>query len=410
MKRIRLLLTTYILIFLALCFLAFLNTAQPDFSKEENRSLLTRGQVKLTYQDYLEGSYQSSFEKLLLDQFPLRSKLINVKHHYEYLNADMLSVFANDSRNILFKIGNFYRINDSGYYIDPPLNPSSAKMEIYEQKIYNFQKIAEKYGDDIHLYIYKPTVADETYFFDYSFLNASKGSELYDDFYDRLFSLYEIRQLEINDLDDYKYKFYKTDHHWNDEGAYQGYLDIIEMMSDDMAIPEAYPLKDTLSFDNIPFYGSLSLKVHGLYGYDIFKDKVLDYTDDFTTYVDGKKDQAGIGEKIREIDDDPFDHYLYEEYYGSNYALCEYVNNSIGEEGYDLLIIGDSFSNAINQDLAAHFHHTYVVDPRAWKEKDPGRGFDLDAFVSEHDVDAILWLQYYESLYFDDRMEISIDQ
>ena len=40
MKRIRLLLTTYTLIFLALCFLAFLNNAQSDFSKDENRSLL----------------------------------------------------------------------------------------------------------------------------------------------------------------------------------------------------------------------------------------------------------------------------------------------------------------------------------------------------------------------------------
>ena len=52
-------------------------------------------------------------------------------------------------------------------------------------------------------------------------------------------------------------------------------------------------------------------------------------------------------------------------------------------------MIGESYDNAINELLASHFNHTYNVDLRNY-ERENGKPFNLDAFVTEHSIDRIL--------------------
>lgn len=81
----------------------------------------------------------------------------------------------------------------------------------------------------------------------------------------------------------------------------------------------------------------------------------------------------------------PFaDHYI--EYNGADTDFLEYVFDNGAER--NLLIIGDSCTNAIEPLLASHYHHTYAVDIRHL----PDYYFSLSEFLSEYAVDDVLVL------------------
>lgn len=50
---------------------------------------------------------------------------------------------------------------------------------------------------------------------------------------------------------------------------------------------------------------------------------------------------------------------------------CEIIYNYNRPEKENLLIISDSFSNAINEIIASHFNRTYIIDLRQNKEFEP---------------------------------------
>ena len=107
--------------------------------------------------------------------------------------------------------------------------------------------------------------------------------------------------------------------------------------------------------------------------------KTLDQDGNEITY--NMKEEYLAGNYSRE----PFaDHYI--QFNGADTGYLEYVF----ENGSDrnLLIIGDSLTNAIEPMIAAHYHHTYAVDIRHW----PDYYFSFSDFIAEHEVDDVLVL------------------
>ena len=61
------------------------------------------------------------------------------------------------------------------------------------------------------------------------------------------------------------------------------------------------------------------------------------------------------------------------------------------ERDYNLLIIGDSYDNAVLKLIASHYHRCYCADLRNY-EREQGEAFHLGAFCREHEVDQVLIL------------------
>ncbi len=412
MKRISILFITYCLFTGGVLYSAFLDRFQPEETTVENRELKTLKAFIMkdgNWNSFQTGSFQNQFQRLVNDQFPMRNTFLKVKLKLEALHSSLIAeMVGNNERPILFKNGDFYQINNTGYYVSAPLSSNETRDQLFENRLWNFEEIYKKYGNEIKLYIYKPTLADETDWFDETFIYPSEGERFFLRMKDQLENKYRVQEQDFDSIEDYMLQHFKTDHHWNDLGAYQGYSDIITMIQQDFpSIADPYPIRSRSCYA-FPFYGSLSMKTMGIYGSDQFCDYQLEEDNKIEVWVDGLEQKPGLEEKI--LLEDLDDIYIYEAYHGTNYSLIEYTNHSI-PDGLSILILADSFSNSINDDLALHFKNTTIVDPRAWTtEEDPmNTHFSLDEFIATHKVDIILWLQYYESLYFDSRMYMHID-
>ncbi len=62
----------------------------------------------------------------------------------------------------------------------------------------------------------------------------------------------------------------------------------------------------------------------------------------------------------------------------------------------NIVIFAESFSNPINELIAAHFNHTYFIDLRHY-ERDYGKPFDFGDFIEGKNIDQVLLTGY---LYF----------
>ena len=60
-----------------------------------------------------------------------------------------------------------------------------------------------------------------------------------------------------------------------------------------------------------------------------------------------------------------------------------------GKDGDNILIIGESYDNAVLKLLAGHFSKTYSIDLRNY-EAAFGKKFDFDEYVSQHDITKVL--------------------
>ena len=61
-----------------------------------------------------------------------------------------------------------------------------------------------------------------------------------------------------------------------------------------------------------------------------------------------------------------------------------------GRDGENLLVLSDSYDNALIKPLAASFSKTYSIDLRAFSEDTGGFPFDLAAYIPEHSIDKVI--------------------
>lgn len=191
------------------------------------------------------------------------------------------------------------------------------------------------------------------------------------------------------DVDGWDRLFFRTDHHWNPQGAYRGYLDSMEMLAaDDPAIgEERLPFEERV-VDGVVYRGASARKA----AYEpITEDfRVLVTRDpDVHAYRNGRRvDRLIINEAY--LEDPPTEPFAdqYASFHGHGMGLHEYRNDAKPGTG-NLLMFGDSFSRGMDDLVASHYDRTFVVDLRSY-EQQQGERFDFDAFVKEHDINAVL--------------------
>ena len=112
-----------------------------------------------------------------------------------------------------------------------------------------------------------------------------------------------------------------------------------------------------------------------------FRETVEVYTFDYpelgVSYGDERSFLLGSGER-----------FSYGLFYGEDEA--ELVFNTGREGRENLLVIGDSFDNAILKLLASHFHRTFSLDLRYYRDQNTGEAPDLSAYIRDNRIDRVL--------------------
>jgi len=165
-------------------------------------------------------------------------------------------------------------------------------------------------------------------------------------------------------------KFYSTtDHHFNLYGAYETYLRIMERLS--VPVTEEFIISPV----DTDFIGSHNLKLFGLYKSD---DALYTYT----TPKEIPFERWDKGEKVASTVFDDLHNNVYTYYMGGD--IPETIIRTERPELMDVLVIGDSFTNAIETFLYRSFDETRSLDFRYYEDK------TIYGYLKEYHPDVLL--------------------
>ena len=249
---------------------------------------------------------------------------------------------------------------------------------------------------DLNYYCYMGTRIQEADFYTDIVKNPKSTAPYFKAFVEELNPAYTFDYLHIDTPEDRISKLYRTDHHWNMFGAYEGYQQIIDMMYEntpEIGQPVEY---DIVKVDGVQWFGSMAGSVG-------FRDEtylddfyVIDMTD-FPTHI------AGSGYKIQRT----FDAYmngrypqgnLYHDYHGSYYPPQPSYEFPDNDTGRNLLLIGDSYSWSIAPIIAAHFDTTICYNT-PWMIADNVK-YDYKQIIEDNEITDVLVLLYSSRLLF----------
>ena len=166
-----------------------------------------------------------------------------------------------------------------------------------------------------------------------------------------------------------EYIFYKSDHHWR-EGAYLAYKELTKTMG----LEEIKDI-EKVTCDN--FRGSLDSKSSY---YNSAVDEILFYLPKNYDEIKVKGDDK----EIKVLNKDEFKKKdKYKALFSGNYGLVEIEGNPDSDK--TLLIVKDSFANAVASLFTNEYKTIYMVDKRFFNQK-------INDFIKENDIDTCLVL------------------
>lgn len=167
------------------------------------------------------------------------------------------------------------------------------------------------------------------------------------------------------DYDEFCEKWFKSDHHWNIDGAYDGYVRAVSAMgfSESMA-----NRKELIVYEQPSFYGSMAR--NNLY--PDLSDNIMDY--EFDTETDlleitinaDKSTVEDLAHKnmyaTKNWDAHTFKD-RYSEYFHGEYGEIT-IRNASADTNRTLLLVANSYSNCIERLFSKHYSTVLVYDAR----------------------------------------------
>lgn len=327
-----------------------------------------------TAKNILDSTFQNSIEEALADQIPFAQRF---KKFYNDVTSGFSSFWItpilneNDDVYINYKSG--IKIF-GGYYVYGAYELESVKSG-FQTKAQNYNAIFKKYPD-IEFYVYYIERDVD--------LDLESGEKVNMDEY--LFSLLDLdasrkRSFEIDSFEEFAEYFYKTDHHWKHKGSYVAYKDVAKFLGCEGEFVKAG--KEVLISKE--FAGSKASTA----GSNMITEPFYAYEYEFPTFksITGELGEYGKQQEILSMA--PVSSISYGEYYGSDDGEVIF---DTGKENLDnILVIGESFDNAILKLLATHFNKTHSIDLRTY-EHYQGSKFDFEKYVEEKNIDKVLFI------------------
>ena len=344
------------------------------YSDTEKRELATFEHFEV--KDFVDGTFQTNFESALSDQFPFSE---NVRVDYAQAVSNLpdfglrdklcqgryIELASDDRKRGVFDCDDYI------VYMPEPL--SEEKQQIVEENIAKYNHINELV-DTYYYYVDDPSSFD--------FRTNKRVNDYYGMLKEGLVGEKKLARLSYDDYAGYKGFFYKNDHHWDYRGSYQGYLDIAKMLGieDVLAPADIYT-------NHEDFYGSYARTTNTydfseefkFYDFKIPEHKVLlnGVPGECSHYEEYKKHEYEYSKTMN----------YYAFVYGDDYAEVEFDFDNPSKE--NLLIISNSYSNAVNELIGQYFNKTYVIDLRAYKEE-YGHDFVPSKYIKDKDINKTL--------------------
>ena len=362
------------------------------FDSLQNRGFIAcfkafaRGDVQqgkqIIREQLIERSFQNDLETVLSDQFPARQVLIKTAKAVDR-GIISLAYAALPDPAVPADRNSGYTVTRgrSAIMIRPePFRP--ATFEAIDARINNYDALIEKHPE-IHFYVYyiERIQNVSAHPLDGMYPSLERGRH-FDYFLKQKPEGLSVAKFSINTFEDHLEYFYRTDHHWNIFGVLRAYNGVYQMIAPNF--PTISPERiytDFITFENIRFRGSSARKAfYPMWEpFTVVDTNLPPHTvwDNGVEIVYGGSQQYFAGKYPQ----DPYYNH-YEGFFGGDRPLLEFVFE--GNPDRSLLVIGNSYNNALMPLLASHYRRTYDVDLRYYPD------FSLSAFLAEHPVDDIL--------------------
>lgn len=343
-----------------------------DFSPNENRYLASAPTVSLN--KIFDGSFQDGLEDYLKDQVLARDSWITIKTFFQKStgNTDIGGAYVGKDGY------DFEKITPDD--VDDKLVKKNAKAvndyftfctELLPSEKVNFLLVPTS-GLVYKEYLPKNAILfDQDKYMDEIAAKIENGNVI------------DARKSLVGSSVDYLY--YKTDHHWTTDGAFE-VANQLRKATGKSEVDKGSVVFETVA-DN--FKGSLYSKILDA---DSSCDtiNVVNRADaaNYTVFADGKD----IGSFYQEEKLSEKDKYTY--FFGGNYGEV-IITNKNGQGKGNLLVIKDSFANEFVPLIAEDYEHVYMIDLRYYNA-------DMAEYLSENDISEVLVL-YNISNFISDR-------
>ncbi len=320
-----------------------------DFSENENRVLEQAPALETSA--LLDGSYTDSLEAFVNDQFPLRTQFLSLNTSFQIVSGrkDLGSNYSITPAEGGVYLGK----NDHVYEVLLPNTTDTFKKNIQGLKTFsqetglpfwvmpvpsgsqeqqeNLPLFAQNHDQREELKYIRDTITDK---------NAT------------VVDLFDTLGSWNGDF------YYKTDHHWNTFGAYEGY----KVLAEKMGFTPYGKDKFTFRLASRSFYGTLYSKAINFFQKpdDLY---LPEYTEpqDIVQVIGGEEREGLYWEEYLDKKD------KYSTFMGGNHSV-EVVKNKNQNNGRKLLLLKDSYANSLVPFLCLHYSEIHVIDLRYYSQ------------------------------------------
>ena len=287
------------------------------------------------------------------------------------------------SYTIIPRGGNILEIDTAQHLLYIPATVEKY-LPLIEKKAACYNKLVEDFPQLSYSMLYIETDMDT------DFINHAFSHDINNTYVSLLNPQIKNDRITIQSVSDYQKNFFKTDHHWNAKGQYEGYKKAIRLLKG-----ENEKLLDisVVQIEGLKTNGS---KARIINDFTISDDFTFLWADlpPYDTYING--DTGVYGKKSEYLSGDypkekGFNHYG--NCNGWDYGIVEYDFKQPEKE--NLLMFIDSFGNSVLELIAAHFNKTYVVDLRYYSKENEAP-FNFKDFIADKDIkEALFFGPYY---------------
>jgi hypothetical protein len=356
MKKKNIIISIVFLLYLGFFSLGSLLVKDRTFSDMENRSLQTFPKIKL--KSIADGSFMEDFESYMQDQIICKDGLVELNTAVAYgMNQRLIQdvYFADNDRMI-----QDYQYDESqlGKNVDYVNDFVEAHPE-FEYTWLLVPTAADIYSDELPAYAPCDS-QDEA--LEYVTEHAAEAISLV---------IPKETLLEHKE----EYIFYRTDHHWTQNGAYYGYVALCEGLGITPVAKESYRVNEP----STSFYGTLYSKAP-LPGTK--PDSIFLYENPegsyHVEYVDEGWSQDSLYQYENLLIKDKYTTYL-----DGNHALLTITGN--GSDPEPILVVKDSYAHSLLPFLADNYGEIHVIDLRYYHQS-------VSEYASEHGIKKILFI------------------
>ena len=220
-------------------------------STEENRPLVTFPKISLDFQkaalrylnsaknsafkkmgsQVLRRSYQKEIENAAVDQFPLRIELIRLERMVERNMISAAYSILSDPAVPASAASDLLIMRDGSTIMYPPAVFNDQVKQNIDHRIDNYKELVKLFpGQHFYIFYLERLLYSKSNPMNSYFPDADQG-RAFEYFEKNLPGGIVLSKMILTSYPDFQDNFFRTDHHWNIQGAWKGYQKIYGMLS-----------------------------------------------------------------------------------------------------------------------------------------------------------------------------------